>query len=242
MLVQSINRHNETTPSNDDAKSKIYEAIKRARCTVQVGLNRVDGELGEFANSDRPADVRVLVVTEYSEIHDAVRGCLVGSTEVPIVVYLVVYDEVTELLALRAGASDVLRPDMTVRVMAERIMLAQSHDAKSKDLGKHKTSPSSHCKPAIWLDESNRIVELRGRRIQMTTTELSLLQALNTHDGQVVSREELLKAVGTETSRSDTRACDSHIKRLRMKFAEAGFPRDIIKTVYGVGYRLDLER
>lgn len=241
MLVQSINRQTETIPSNNDANSKIYEAIERSRCRVQVGSSRVDGELGKFTNIDRPADVRVLIVTGYSEVHDAIRGCLIGSTEVPIVVYLVVYDEVTELLALRAGASDVLRPDMTVRVMAERIMLAQNHDVTPKELGENKISPASHCNSAIMLDEANRIIELRGCRIQLTTMELSLLQVLNTHRARLVSREELLEAVGTKTSRSDIRTVDSHIKRLRLKFTEAGFSRDIIKTVYGAGYRLNLE-
>lgn len=241
MLVQSINRQNETTPPNDDAKDKIYEAIKRSRCLVQVGSSRIDGELGKITSSDRPADVRVLVVSGYSAVNDAIRGCLIGSTEVPIVVYLVVYDEVTELLALRAGASDVLRPDMTVRVMAERIMLAQNHHVTPKELEEHEASTVSHCKPVIQFDEATRSIELRGRRIQLTTMELSLLQLLNTHRARLVSREELLGAVGTKTSRTDIRTVDSHIKRLRLKFTKAGFPRDIIKTVYGVGYRLDLE-
>lgn len=75
------------------------------------------------------------------------------------------------------------------------------------------------------------IVELDGRRIPLTPTPLALLRALLDADGAVVSREQLLRAVGT----ADEHALEMVLSRLRRSL---GAP--IIATVVKRGYRLDV--
>ncbi len=75
------------------------------------------------------------------------------------------------------------------------------------------------------------IVELDGRRIPLTPTPLALLRALLDADGAVVSREQLLRAVGT----ADEHALEMVLSRLRRSL---GAP--IISTVVKRGYRVDV--
>ncbi|AYF98591.1 uroporphyrinogen-III synthase [Protaetiibacter intestinalis] len=75
------------------------------------------------------------------------------------------------------------------------------------------------------------IVELDGRRIPLTPTPLALLRTLLDADGAVVSREQLLRAVGT----ADEHALEMALSRLRRSL---GAP--IIRTVVKRGYRLDV--
>lgn len=59
--------------------------------------------------------------------------------------------------------------------------------------------------------------------------------------GQVVTRGSLLERVGGYTSDAYARTIDSHVARLRRKLEEAGGSRELIQTVFGVGYRLVLQ-
>jgi len=161
--------------------------------------------------------------------------------EEPIVVYLAEYDEVTELLALRAGAVDVLRADMTVRVMAERISRAGTRFLTTKQVGGSNIAPASNHQSSLKLDDGTLIAELFGQSVQLTKMEMAVLKVLCEHSYRIVSREELMEAVDTNTSWSDRRAVDTQVKRLRRKFGAVGFAPEIIKTVYGMGYRLNAE-
>ncbi|WP_294619400.1 winged helix-turn-helix domain-containing protein [uncultured Roseovarius sp.] len=241
MSVQPIKHHYKNASSSYESNSKISEAINRARCLVQVGTIPTEPGLNDVGSRGGRVDVRVLVANEYSDVNDALRGCLTRSTEEPIVVYLAEYDEVTELLALRAGAVDVLRADMTVRVMAERISRAVTLFVNTERVEEGNMTPASNRPPALKLDDGTLIAELLGQTVQLTKMELSVLKVLNENSYRLVSREELMEAVGTNTSRSDRRAVDTQVKRLRRKFGEVGFGPEIIKTVYGVGYRLNTE-
>ena len=242
MSVQPISHHYKSTPSADEANSKILEAITRARPFVEIGTVTANPGLKDTGSHDRRVDVRVLVANEYSDVNDALRGCLTRSMEEPIVVYLAEYDEVTELLALRAGAVDVLRADMTVRVMAERICRAGTRFVNTKRVEESNIAPASNHQSSLKLDDGTLIAELLGQTVQLTKMEMAVLKVLHENSYRLVSREELREAVGSNTSRTDRRAVDSHIKRLRRKFAEVGFAPEIINTVYGMGYRLNIER
>lgn len=73
------------------------------------------------------------------------------------------------------------------------------------------------------------------RRVHLTPTEFHLLACLLSHQGRVLSREELLKLVWGEDQQVTPRAVDTHLQRLRGKLGRA---RKAIQTVRGQGYRL----
>ena len=242
MSVQPIRNQYENGLCADDARTKISDAITRARRLLEIVTIPDENGLSKSERSSKLADVKVLIANEYSDVNDALRGCLTRSMEEPIVVYLVEHDEVTELLALRAGAVDVLHADMTVRVMAERICRAGTRFLNTKRVEESNIAPASNHQSSLKLDDGTLIAELLGQTVQLTKMEMAVLKVLHENSYRLVSREELREAVGSNTSRTDRRAVDSHIKRLRRKFAEVGFAPEIINTVYGMGYRLNIER
>ena len=210
-MVQPISNHYQNLPCPDEASSKISEAITRARSFVEIETTPSKFSRKDSGSYVRRVDVRVLVANEYSDVNDALRGCLTRSMEEHIVVYLAEYDEVTELLALRAGAVDVLRPDMTVRVMAERISRAANRFVNTERVEESKITPASSHQPTLRLDDGTLIAELLGQTVQLTRMELSVLKVLYENSYRIVSRDELMKAVGTHMSRSDKRAVDTQI-------------------------------
>ena len=73
--------------------------------------------------------------------------------------------------------------------------------------------------------------------IDLTPREFELLAALMKNAGKVVSREDLLRDAWGWEYLTETKAVDTHIKRLRDKISSAGYDSGLVETVRGYGYR-----
>jgi two-component system response regulator MtrA len=78
-----------------------------------------------------------------------------------------------------------------------------------------------------------------GREINLTTTEFKLLNELARGAGRVMSRELLLETVWGYSHLGDSRIVDMAVKRLRSKIEDDPANPSAIRTVRGVGYRLE---
>ena len=88
----------------------------------------------------------------------------------------------------------------------------------------------------ILFDE--RRVMKGGQEIALTPTEYQLLEALLRNQNIAMSREKLLELVWGYEFEGDTRTVDVHITKLRKKLGL----ENIIRTVYKIGYRLEVPR
>ena len=70
----------------------------------------------------------------------------------------------------------------------------------------------------------------------LTATEFGILRTLMQRPGKVFSRADLMDGAYSEANVVSDRTIDSHVRRVRQKFAQAG--GDPIETVHGVGYQL----
>jgi two-component system response regulator BaeR len=89
----------------------------------------------------------------------------------------------------------------------------------------------------IILEKTTRQVTIDGQQISLTPSEFSLLNVLMAHPERVFSRSELLDKVQGYQYEGYDRTIDSHIKNLRKKIAERFPDKEIILTLYGVGYK-----
>ncbi len=95
---------------------------------------------------------------------------------------------------------------------------------------------------ALVIDESQRLVTVYGRDVELTPTEWGILIALATVPGRVYSRFELINRVRGYEFEGYERTVDSHVKNLRRKIEEEPASPRIVQTVLGGGYRLGLTR
>ena len=82
-------------------------------------------------------------------------------------------------------------------------------------------------------------VKAAGKVIPCTPKEVEILHMLTSNVGQVFSREQILSRVWGYDYFGDTRTVDAHIKRIRQKLPQENVPW-ALKTVYGVGYRFEV--
>lgn len=91
----------------------------------------------------------------------------------------------------------------------------------------------------LEIDVASMTVRVQGRAVSMTTREFRLLEYLARHRGRVFSRDQLLDAVWKENSHVISRSIDVYIRRLREKIERDPACPQYLKTLRGVGYRLD---
>lgn len=151
----------------------------------------------------------------------------------PAVPMLVLSGRATELdrvRAFEAGADDMVGkpfsyPELRLRVAA----LLRRIEVAGRGAGRVRVGD-------LEIDAPAREVVLRGRRIELSQKEFSLLRTLASFPTKVWTKEELLRTVWGFRSMGATRTLDSHACRLRQKLAVEG-DRFVI-NVWGVGYRL----
>jgi len=92
----------------------------------------------------------------------------------------------------------------------------------------------------LTLDMDKRQIRGRGGTTKLTPKECQLLVLFMTNPGKVLSRRFLMKRVWETDYVEDTRTLEVHICRLRRKIEKASGGSWCLKTVRGVGYRLEL--
>jgi len=152
-------------------------------------------------------------------------------SSIPILILSVRDAEQEKVAALDAGANDyVTKPFHTEELLA-RLRVAQRHNLPQGDL-----RPFEH--EGLTIDFVEREVEFRGKRIDLTPTEYSLLRLLAAHAGKVLTRTHILREIWGPKSSDQSQYLRVYISQLRAKLVAAGVAEDLIKTETGIGYRL----
>ncbi|MET7864575.1 response regulator transcription factor [Micromonospora taraxaci] len=163
---------------------------------------------------------------------DGLEVCRRIQTDRPVpVLMLTARDDETDLLVgLAVGADDYLTKPFSMRELAARVhVLLRRMDRAAAPV------PPAIRIGDIEINEAERRVRLGGADVHLTPTEFDLLVHLAGRPRTVLPRERLLAEVWGWADGSGTRTVDSHIKALRRKLGA-----DLIRTVHGVGYALDL--
>lgn len=88
----------------------------------------------------------------------------------------------------------------------------------------------------IKIDKASHEVSIGDSIIELSVKEFELLSYLITNKGIALSREKILNNVWNYDYFGDARTIDTHVKKLRAKLGEKG---DLIKTIWGVGYKFE---
>ena len=80
---------------------------------------------------------------------------------------------------------------------------------------------------------------MNGQDLQLTAVEFSLLKTLSGQAGRVFSRDQLMNGMYSDYRVVSDRAVDTHVKNLRKKLSTVSGSDDMIKSIYGLGYRFE---
>ncbi len=198
---------------------------------VQVA---VDGPSAVAAARHTPPDAIVLDIMLPG--FDGLEVCRRIQAERPVpVLMLTARDDETDLLVgLAVGADDYMVKPFSMRELAARVHALLRRSAR--------TAPAPSGPPTLRfgdleINQAERRVLRAGVEAHLTPTEFDLLVHLAANPRAVLPRERLLADVWGWADASGTRTVDSHVKGLRRKLGA-----DLIRTVHGVGYALEVTR
>lgn len=155
----------------------------------------------------------------------------------PILMLTAKDDELDKILGLELGADDYLTKPFSPREVVARVKAI---------LRRTQTAAHAEADPDVVLQFGEirlypeRYEVYRGEeKVELTPKEFELLHYLASHRGRVMTRDQLLNAVWNYDFVGDSRIVDVHISHLREKLEDDTKNPCYIKTVRGLGYKLE---
>ncbi|MDI3534116.1 MAG: two-component system, OmpR family, response regulator ResD [Thermosediminibacterales bacterium] len=153
---------------------------------------------------------------------------------IPIILLTAKGEEIDRVLGLEMGADDYVCKPFSPRELVARVK------AILRRLDSSVSDSKSLSYDGLNIDYDFRKVTVGGKEIKLSPKEFELLWFLAKNPGRVYSREQLLENVWGYVYLGDPRTVDTHVKRLRMKLEKDG--NQFIKTVWGVGYKFEVDK
>jgi two-component system, OmpR family, response regulator BaeR len=149
--------------------------------------------------------------------------------DIPVIMVTAKVEEVDRLLGLELGADDYICKPYSPREVVARVkaVLRRGRPAKEAPAG-------------LKLDAARYEAVLDGALLELTPVEFRLLRTLAARPGRIFPRGELLGNLYEDHRVVADRTVDSHVKNLRRKLQKVRPDEEIVHSVYGVGYKLEI--
>lgn len=211
----------------------VAEALRLALVSLGHRVELAEtGEAALDAVGQRDFDVMLLdVMMPGIDGFETARRVRLGSL-LPIIMLTARSDPIDIVAGLECGADDYVTKPVEPRVLDARVkaVLRRAAPAGSEGLLRF---------GELVINPAAMTVTRAGQPVSLTPTELRLLLELAEHAGQVLSRHQLLQRVWDYGYSGDSRLVDAVVQRLRGKVEARPSEPELIKTVRGIGYRLD---
>ncbi len=159
------------------------------------------------------------------------KSAVLGRT--PVLFLTARSDEVDRVLGLEIGGDDYMTKPFSPRELVARVKAHLRRSERDED-----DSAAVESGP-FRLDRGAHRVFLRGKELDLTSTEYKLLEFFLTHAGRAYSRDQLLEEVWGQQRFVTPRTVDVHIRRLREHIEQEPDNPKYLTTVRGFGYRFE---
>ncbi len=157
--------------------------------------------------------------------------------QTPIIMLTARVTDTDKIVGLEIGADDYVTKPYNPREVVARVRARLRIQANWQQVSNTQVLRVGE----LEMDIGRRLVKVAEREVELTATEFEILRVLMTQAGYVLTRSALIQqALGYDYEGID-RTLDSHIRNLRRKIEPDSKEPTYIKTVYGVGYRLEGE-
>lgn len=162
-------------------------------------------------------------------------------TGMPIIMLTARVDEVDRVVGLEMGADDYVTKPFSMRELLARVkaMLRRSGITQEEAAVAPDATATVIELGQVTIDVERHVVCLRGEEIGLSPKEYDLLVYLAQNRRRALSRDHLLERVWGYDYAGDTRTVDVHIRWLRQKIEVDPAQPALIRTVRGVGYKLE---
>jgi two-component system response regulator RegX3 len=156
------------------------------------------------------------------------------TSNVPVIMVSAKDEEVDKVVGLELGADDYVTKPYSPRELVARIRAVLRRGVEP-DL-----APMTLEVGSVRMDVERHIVTLDSTEVRLPLKEFELLEMFLRNPGRVLTRGQLIDRVWGSDYVGDTKTLDVHVKRLRAKLESNPADPQLLTTVRGLGYKLDL--
>ena len=222
-------------------KILVVDDESRMRKLVRDFLVRQDYEVLEAGDGEealdifyREKDIALLILDVMMPKMNGWEVCreVRENSKVPIIMLTAKSDESDELMGFDLGVDEYISKPFSPKILVARV---EAILRRTNQIG-----DSSQIKKAglIVLDKTAHEVTIDGKSVELSFKEFELLEYFMDNQGIALSRERILNSVWDYDYFGDARTIDTHVKKLRSKLGKQG---EYIKTVWGMGYKFEVE-
>ena len=153
------------------------------------------------------------------------------TSKVPIIMLTAKGDERDELQGFKMGVDEYIVKPFSPKILVARVeaILRRTNQRTEDEVLEA---------GGISINKAAHMLTIDGNAIELSYKEFELLAYFVENQGIALSRERILNHVWNYDYFGDARTIDTHVKKLRNKMGEKG---DLIKTVWGMGYKFEAE-
>jgi len=202
----------------------------------KAGMKVLQAADGREALKEAETGTPDLIVLDISMPElDGLEVCrqLRKSDDTPILFLSSRDEEIDRIIGLELGGDDYVTKPFSPRELVARINAILKRKAPAPAGAKQKNIVHGN----ISIDTASYTATCMGKTVPLTATEFMLLLALVRHPGKVFTRDELMDNAYAGNITVSDRTIDSHIRRIRSKFAACGL-EEVIVTNHGIGYKI----
>lgn len=198
-----------------------------------------DGEEAiELFDASNPVAVLLDVMMPKIDGYEVCRR-IRKKSNVPVILVTARGEDFERIMGLDIGADDyIVKPFSPSEVMARIRAVLRRMDTKNAEATNNKNIIKID-NLEINLEEYS--LSISGEKIALTKKEIETMWTLAENPNKVFTRDNLLDSLWGFDYFGDRRTVDSHIKRLRAKLDTVPHPNWNIKTIWGMGYKFDVE-
>lgn len=231
--------------SEQSREVAIVDDEKNIRDTVAFALQREGYAVSTFADGqeawnrfsdDLPALAILDILMPRMDGLELCRRLRSASETLPIIFLTSRDEEFDRVLGLELGADDYLCKPFSMRELTARVKVLFRRLSIQQSGVQDETERPFTAGP-LELDLQRYLVRWNGQPVDLTVTEIRILEALVRHPGHVKSRRQLTDEAYPFDTYVSERTIDSHVKRIRRKFEKIDPSFESLEAIYGAGYR-----
>jgi len=182
-------------------------------------------------------DVQLVILDVMMPKMDGIHACfkIREKSDVPIIMLSAKQEDIDKITGLTSGADDYMVKPFNPLELLARVKAQFRRNALQ---GKVNERAILHIRD-LAIDRNKHAVTLRGKDISLTPLEFGILELLATHQAQVFSTEKIYESVWKEPFGDSDNTVMVHVRNLREKIEDNPRAPQYIKTVWGVGYKVD---
>lgn len=202
----------------------------RKAYSAQEGLSYLEQE-----------DIKLVILDIMMPGMDGLTICskIRETSSVPIIMLSAKSTDLDKIIGLGAGADDYVTKPFNPLELTARVKSQLRRYTKLNPNSRHEKQDKEIVLDHLIINKENHKVNAYGRDVKLTPIEFDILYLLASNVGRVFSTDEIFERVWNEKMYDANNTVMVHIRRIREKIEMDSRNAQIIKTVWGVGYKIE---